>query len=167
MVIYVILIHMMQVSTRTEYGLRCMILLAQQPEGEALSIPDIAKNEHLPKHYAQQILLKLRRAGFVKSLRGTQGGFALAMPASRIHVGGLIRHLEGVPFQATCDHFNRRKDCGHLRNCSIRPIWQIISQQLWAALDQISLQQLLGDERSVDTALSHELPILTLPSRSL
>jgi len=158
---------MMQVSTRTEYGLRCMVLLARQGDDKALSIPEIAKKERLPKHYAQQILLKLRRAGFVKSIRGTQGGFALAMPAERIRVGALVRQLEGVPFANTCDHFNRRTDCGHLGDCSIRPIWQIVSQRLWAALDEITLKSLLGDEQSVGEALSRELPVLTLPFRSV
>jgi len=78
---------MMQISSKTEYGIRCLLLLAKQG-GKALSIAQIAAQEHLPRPFAQQILLQLGRAGIVKSTRGTQGGFALASAPSQISVGG-------------------------------------------------------------------------------
>ena len=86
----------MQISTKTEYGLRCLLRLARQPDGGAMSITGISQMEHVPKHYAQQILMKLRRAGLVKSTRGTEGGFALAQPAESISIGQVVRVLEGV-----------------------------------------------------------------------
>src|SRR5689334_15537275 len=120
---------MMQVSTKTEYGLRCLLLLAREKPGEAFSIAQIAARERVPRPFAQQILMQLRRAGFVKSTRGTQGGFELARPASQISVGSVVRVLEGVPLQDTCDHFNKRSSCGHLSDCSIRPVWEIIGRR--------------------------------------
>src|SRR5690348_14453936 len=101
---------MMQISTKTEYGIRCLLRLARQPEGESVSISQIAELDHVPKHYAQQILMRLRRAGLVKSIRGTEGGFALAHPAQSISIAQVVRVLEGVPFQDTCDHFNKKSD---------------------------------------------------------
>jgi Rrf2 family protein len=129
-----------------------------------LSIPEIAHREKVPRHYAQQILLKLGRAGIVKSLRGIQGGFVLARLPERITLGEMLRVLEGVPFKDTCNHFNRKSDCGHLSGCSIRPVWQIVSQRLWESLDQISLKQLLSDEKTVGHRLESELPVLNQPS---
>ncbi len=149
---------MMQISTKTEYGLRCLLRLARQPEGEALSITEISHSEHVPKHYAQQILMVLRRAGIVKSIRGTEGGFALAQSAASISVGQVVRVLEGVPFQDTCDHFNKKSDCGHLGDCSIRPIWQIISRRLWESLDHIHLLQLINVEKTVGRKLELDIP---------
>jgi Rrf2 family protein len=134
--------------------------LARQPEGEAISITDIAKLEHVPKHYAQQILMRLRRAGLVKSLRGTEGGFALAHPAESISIAQVVRILEGVPFQDTCDHFNKKTDCGHKGDCSIRPIWQVISSRLWESLDRINLLHLINDEKTVGRKLEDEIPVL-------
>jgi Rrf2 family protein len=155
---------MMQVSTKTEYGLRCLLALARQPEGGALSLAEIASQESVPKPYAQQILLKLRRIGLVRSIRGTQGGFALARPASQISVGAIVSALEGVPFEDTCNHFNKRTDCGHTGACSIRPVWSVISQRLWDALNQIQLTHLLTDENAVQHKLAVELPVLTMPT---
>src|SRR5690554_6758294 len=106
--------RMMQISTKSEYGIRCLLYLARRPAGESASITEISQAEHVPRQYAQQILLRLRRAGIVKSIRGTEGGFALAQPAGSITVARVVRTLEGTPFQDTCDHFNRRADCGHL-----------------------------------------------------
>ncbi len=151
---------MMQISSKTEYGLRCLLRLAREAEGEALSITEISKSEHVPKQFAQQILLQLRRAGIVRSLRGTEGGFALADQPARITLAQIVRVLEGAPFQDTCDHFNKRVDCGHQGSCSIRPIWQIIARRLWQALDRISLAQLVADEKTVGEKLEMDLPFL-------
>jgi Rrf2 family protein len=125
-----------------------------------MSITDIAQLEHVPKHYAQQILMRLRRAGLVKSLRGTEGGFALAHPAEEISIAQVVRILEGVPFQDTCDHFNKKTDCGHTAGCSIRPIWQVISSRLWESLDRINLLQLVEDEKTVGQKLEVEIPAM-------
>jgi Rrf2 family protein len=152
---------MMNVSTKTEYGLRCLLLLARQPEQTALSITQIAGQEHLPKQYVQQILLRLRRAGLVTSTRGTQGGFALAKSPSEISVASVLRVLEGVPFEDACGHFNRKSNCGHLGGCSIRPVWQTISLRLWEALDRIHLRHLISNEEAVGQTLAIELPVLT------
>jgi len=77
---------MMQISTRNGvwfYG--CLLRLARrEPEkGRFISISEISQLEHVPKHYAQQILMRLRRAGLVKSTRGTEGGFCAS--SSRRH----------------------------------------------------------------------------------
>src|SRR5262245_43342288 len=123
---------MMQISTKTEYGLRCLLRLARQPQGESLALTEIVQSEHVPRHYDQQILIRLKLAGLVKSIRGTDGGFALAQAPSAITIAQVVRILEGVPFQDTCDHFNKRADCGHVGgSCSIRPIWNFISRRLW------------------------------------
>jgi Rrf2 family protein len=151
---------MMQISTKTEYGLRCLLRLAREPEGEALSLTEICRSEHVPKDYAQQIFLKLRRGGIVRSIRGTEGGFALAQRASAITLAQITRVLEGAPFQDVCDHFNKKTDCGHLDDCSIRPIWQIIGRRLWQALDHITLAQLIDDEKTVGQKMEVELPVL-------
>ena len=151
---------MMQISTKTEYGLRCLLRLAREGTDEALSIAQISQSERVPKQYAQQILLKLRRGGIVRSIRGTEGGFTLAQPANEITLAQIVRVLEGAPFQDLCDHFTKRVDCGHLSDCSIRPVWQIIGRRLWQAMDRITLAQLVADEKAVGSTLEMELPVL-------
>jgi len=154
---------MMQVSTKTEYGLRCLLLLARHEVGRSFSITQIAQLERVPRHYAQQILLKLRRAGIVKSIRGTEGGFALAQSSSKISVGSVVRALEGVPFDDTCGRFNKKSSCGHMGDCSIRPVWQTVARRLWETLDGITLHSLVNSEDHVGRTLERMLPILEIP----
>lgn len=151
---------MMQVSTKTEYGLRCLLSLAKAGDDAALTLAQMVNRERVPKPYAQQILVKLRRAGLVRSIRGIQGGFALAKPSNEISVAHIVRALEGVPFENTCGHFNSRSDCGRLGDCSIRPVWNLISQRLWDTLDGIHLTDLVKSEKEVTHKLEVELPIL-------
>lgn len=141
--------------------------MARQPGQGALSISQIAGQEHLPKHYVQQILLRLRRAGLVTSTRGTQGGFALAKAPAVISVADVVRVLEGMPFEDSCGQFNKKTDCGHLGGCGIRPVWQTISQRIWETLDHIRLMDLIGDEKSVGRTLALELPVLTSPAADM
>jgi Rrf2 family protein len=152
---------MMKISTKTEYGIRCLLRLAREQGGESLSISQISQMEHVPKHYAHQILLRLGRAGLVKSTRGTEGGFALAQPPASITVAQVVSVLEGVPFKDTCDQFNKHTDCGHQHSdCSIRPVWQVIGRRLWETLEQINLLQLLDDEKTVGKKLELDIPAM-------
>lgn len=150
---------MMQVSTKTEYGLRCLVLLARQAPGASLAISEIAEQEKLPRAYIQQILLKLRRSGIVKSIRGTDGGFALAMDPERISLATIVGALEGVPFEDTCSRFNQKADCGHLSSCSIQPIWAMVSRRLWETLEGITLRQLSANTVAT-RVMQKELPVL-------
>lgn len=154
---------MLQVSSKTEYGMRCLRLMALEGTDKALSITDIARREHVPKPYAQQIMMQLRRAGLVKSLRGTQGGFTLAKPADQISVGDILRVLENQATANACDTFNKKTECGHMGDCSIRPVWETIAQRLWNSLDKISLKHLITDEKTVSQRLVLELPVLNNP----
>lgn len=154
---------MMKVSTKTEYGMRCMVLLARQKPGGSMSIAEISRIERVPKQYAQQIFSCLRRADLVKSIRGTQGGFTLARAPESISVGAVLRVLEGIPFEDACDQFNKKSECGHLGNCSIRSVWQMVSRRIWESLDSISLKQLMGDEQAMGPSFAVPLPVLEVP----
>ena len=138
--------------------------MARDNGHDPLSLTDIAAREKLPHHYTEQILVRLRRAGIVKSVRGTQGGFMLAKPPSDVSVGHVIQVLEGAPFSKTCDHFNKRSNCGHLGDCSIRPVWELIAKHVWNVLDGITLKHLLEDEKQVVQSLMRQLPVLSSPS---
>ncbi len=157
---------MMQVSSKTEYGMRCLRLMATEGIEKALSITDIARREHVPKPYAQQIMTQLRRAGLVKSLRGTQGGFTLARAPEHISVGEILRVLENQATANACDTFNKKAECGHLGDCSIRPVWELVAKRLWDALDRITLNHLITDEKTVFQRLELELPVLNNPPSS-
>lgn len=86
----------MKLSTRGEYGLRAMLYLAMQQDGDALlQASEISEAQDIPSHYLKQILSRLRAAGLVKSSRGPQGGHGLGRDPAAISVGEIIHVLEG------------------------------------------------------------------------
>lgn len=77
----------MKLSTKGRYGLRALIDLAMYSEKEAVSISSIAARQNISESYLEQLVGKLKKAGIVLSIRGAQGGYKLAKPASDISVG--------------------------------------------------------------------------------
>lgn len=86
---------MFSISAKGAYGVYALIELAQVPKGESLQIKDIAEKQDIPQHYLEQLLVVLRKAGFVKSFRGTNGGYALAMDPGQITMAQVLGALEG------------------------------------------------------------------------
>lgn len=87
----------MKLSTRGEYGLRAMVLLAsgKDPVATRRNAQEISSVQDIPAHYLKQILIQLREAGLVKSTRGPSGGHSLAKAPDEITVGEIIVCLEG------------------------------------------------------------------------
>ncbi|HXE52543.1 MAG TPA: Rrf2 family transcriptional regulator [Tepidisphaeraceae bacterium] len=85
----------MRLSKQTEYGLRAVVQLARLGPRNYVQSRDLSKDESLPTKFLEAILLNLRRAGFLESKVGREGGYRLAKPPKEIRVGDLVRRLEG------------------------------------------------------------------------
>lgn len=86
---------MFTISAKGAYGLYAMMELTRTHRGESVQIKDIADAQEIPQHYLEQLLVTLRKAGYVKSFRGTNGGYALAMAPNDITVLDILTALEG------------------------------------------------------------------------
>ena len=86
----------MKISTKGDYGLRALVELAQQFETrEPVQVKDIARRQRIPEEYLGQLMVGLRRAGLVHSVRGAAGGYLLARPPAEITVAQVLDTLEG------------------------------------------------------------------------
>lgn len=85
-------------STRDAYGLRAIVELARQEEGVPLQSREIAARQDIPQAYLDQLLVSLRRAGLVKSVRGAGGGYLLNQPADTLTVADVLRPLSSDLF---------------------------------------------------------------------
>jgi Rrf2 family protein len=85
----------MQLSARSDYGLRAMLVLAERAP-DWVSVTELAQAQQLPKPFLEQILGELRRARLVRSQRGSRGGYALEGAASQISLGAVVRAIEGT-----------------------------------------------------------------------
>ena len=145
----------MKISAQEEYGLRCLLQLARaETMGESLTLTQLGRLEGISTANAGKLMWILSKAGLVQSTRGTKGGYALARPASDIHLNQVIRVLEGEPAESHCKSYAGVLDaCVHTGDCGIRPVIVELHQIVDNALAEITLSQLLGTEANVDAAL--------------
>lgn len=140
----------MRVTTWAEYGLIVSVHLAQRAGEGPVAARELAAQEKLPADYVEQILLRLRRAGIVSSVRGARGGYMLAKPSSDITVKDVLDASEHGTFEINCErHLVNAERCGPETACSIRPVWQLLKQRIDETLSSIHLSDLLADEAEV------------------
>ncbi len=141
----------MKITALEEYGLRCLLQVVRQPDGEPISAQAIADREGLSLAYTQKILRILSTGGLIESRRGALGGFALARSLDELTLGDAMRVLGGVwVTDDICDrHTGEMSVCCNSTNCSIRPVWNHISEFVVQTFDSIPLAVLIKDERAV------------------
>lgn len=138
----------MKLSTKGRYGLRAVIDLALASESDrAVSITSIARRQSLSKSYLEQLVRSLRKAGLVASTRGAQGGYRLAKSPAEISVGDILRALEGDLDPVDCAALRASGQCTAQEVCVTKYVWERISDSINAAVDGITLQQLLDESR--------------------
>ncbi|HEX8119549.1 MAG TPA: Rrf2 family transcriptional regulator, partial [Pyrinomonadaceae bacterium] len=144
----------MKVSAQEEYGLRCLLQLARLGAGEALTLGQIAEREGISQANAGKVLWLLNKAGLVNSNRGTKGGYQLARPAAEIRLSEIIKVLDEGEVDGHCKTYPGVLDsCVHTGDCGIRSVIVNVHEAVERALSAITLAQLIGDERTVDTML--------------
>lgn len=147
----------MKISAQEEYGLRCLVQLATLPDGDSLTLPQIAEREGISAANAGKLMWLLNKAGFVSSTRGTKGGYFLSRPASDIRLSEIIRVLDEEVISKHCDSYTGvLNSCVHKGDCGIRPVIVGLHEIVENALSQITLAHLVGSERSVD-AMFHAI----------
>ena len=147
----------MKISAQEEYGLRCLVQLANLKEGDSLTLPQIADREGISVANAGKLMWLLNKAGFVHSTRGTKGGYSLARPAEEIRLNEIIKVLDEDVMQKHCGSYTGVLDsCVHSGDCGIRPVLIGLHEIVENALSQITLAQLVGSESSVD-ATFHQI----------
>lgn len=147
----------MKISAQEEYGLRCLVQLANLSPGESLTLPQIAEREGISSANAGKLMWLLNKAGFVNSTRGTKGGYFLARPASEIRLNEIIKVLDDDVLHSHCDGYKGVLDkCIHTGDCGIRPVIIGLHEIVEAALSKVTLASLVGNESSVD-AMFHQI----------
>lgn len=136
----------MRISALEEYGLRCLLALAEGGCDRQLSIADIAKREGISVPYASKLLAILRKTGLVNAVRGRTGGFCIARPPSEINLLEVITALGGPLIDPNhCRRYSGSLDkCIHTENCSVHYTLVGLSRLVGEFLSQTSLQEILN-----------------------
>ena len=130
----------MEISAKSDYAVRALLELASKAPN-LVKIDVVVGDQQLPRKFVEAILGDLRRAGIVRSMRGADGGYALARPASEISIGSVIRAVDGPLAEVRGlrpDEMNYTGLAEHLPG-----LWIAVRAALRKVLDETSLQQLL------------------------
>jgi Rrf2 family transcriptional regulator, iron-sulfur cluster assembly transcription factor len=140
----------MKLSFPEEYGLRCLLRVATLSDSGYLTINEISEDEGLSASYVAKLMRILRQNGFVKSVRGQVGGYALARPADKIIVGEVLAALGGRLFDPRfcTEHSGLEVSCKKLRECSIRTLWRTIQILVDQVLSKVTLADLVQNSES-------------------
>lgn len=141
----------MKMSSAEEYGLRCLLQVAQRPGTEPVGISEIAAAEGLSPEYTAKLMRILRRGGLLKSFRGAKGGYLLSRPAQEISVWEALTILDGplIPDGYCTIHSGKLPRCVHKTECSLRVLLQWISIDLERTLRNVYLTDLIHSESTI------------------
>lgn len=119
-------------------------------EGEgAIALKSIAQREGISEKYLEHLFASLKKAGLITSVRGAQGGYRLARPPEEITLGDIIRVLEGPVAPTECVLDDARGRCSRAHQCVMRHVWSQVRDKVNAILDEITLQQIVEEQRKL------------------
>ncbi|UCF02270.1 MAG: Rrf2 family transcriptional regulator [Deltaproteobacteria bacterium] len=135
----------MKISTRGRYGTRMMLDLAAHHDQGPTPLREIAKRQDLSVKYLEQLIIPLKAAGYIRSVRGAKGGYTLARKPDKINVGQIIKVLEGGLSLVDC--VDDPKICDRKKNCPTRDIWLRMSERLMEELSSLTLRDVLDGKK--------------------
>ncbi len=140
----------MKLSTKGRYGLRAVLDIAVHADEEAVALSQIAEQQGVSLNYLEQLIAKLKKAGIVKSIRGAQGGYMLAVPMETLSIGDILRALEGDLSPVDCSEIKDGESaCSHSDSCVTKYVWKRISNSINDAVDSIMLSELVEESKKV------------------
>ncbi len=138
----------MKISTKGRYGLRAMVDLAVYSAGDHISLKSIAERQNISEGYLEQVFSTLRKAGLINSIKGAQGGYALADKPERITVGAVLRALEGN-LSVIDEKSLEEKTNDKIEDCIREKVWSAINANINDMVDDINLDDLMNEYKKM------------------
>lgn len=153
----------MRLSTVGRYALRAMVDLACYGTEGPVPRYEIAARQEVSEQYLAQLLLKLKHAGLVESVRGPGGGYLLARDADAITAGEVLRAVEETLAPVFCVGDEEDTTCPRVDGCPTHWLWERLGETIRQTLDSVTLSELCahahwdvpGDEAAPDQVLTH------------
>lgn len=145
----------MRFTTKTEYGLVCLIYMARQGnlKLDPVTIKELANAEQYSQTYTEKILQHLRASGIVSAQHGNQGGYVLSRTPAEITLREIVEALEGHTFDVFCEPDMRKEiTCTHFSLCGIKPVWHKTKEILDQFYGSITLDMLARNQFQWDAA---------------
>ena len=129
----------MRVSKRTDYALRALFTLVEHFGGGPIPIRELSRRNDVPKKFLEQILLAMKKRGWVDSVPGLRGGYILAKAPDKITMGEVVRHFDGILAPIACVSVSAYKRCSQEPLCRFRRVFLNVPNYVATLLDQATL----------------------------
>ena len=139
----------MKITYKGDYALKTVLDLALHYNQGLVNIHDLAGRADIPVKFLEQILLDLKKGGFVESKRGINGGYFLARPPEEIKIGDVVRFIDGPIEPIPCASLkNTYKGCSDIYKCAFRPIWQDVTAAISGIVDNVTFGDICDKMRT-------------------
>ena len=136
----------MSVSQKCQYALRAVFDLAKNNGKTPIKMAEIARRQMIPLRFLEIILNELKRGGFIKAIRGRDGGCILARPPGDLKVGEIVRFIEGSLAPVGCVGEGSKESCSLYGSCVFVPLWERVQKSLSDVYDGTTFQDLIDQE---------------------
>ena len=133
----------MKISYKGDYALKTLLELALIYNKGVVAISELSQKGDIPDKFLEQVLLMLKKCGFVDSKRGVKGGYFLARPPEKITIGEVIRFVEGPIKPIICVGLENYEECKDFTSCVFRDIWSQVNTAISRVVDTITLAELV------------------------
>jgi Rrf2 family protein len=124
-----------------------MLELSLHHQKKPLHIRDISKSQDIPQRFLEQILLQLKRAGYVRSRKGPNGGYHLSKPPDDINVAEVIRVMDGPLAPIDCVSVTSHEICPHEDHCGLKWLWKEVRDSVAQILERTTFEELAEKTR--------------------
>lgn len=146
----------MKITHKGDYALKTILDLALHYDSGLITIHKLAKQADIPIKFLEQVLLDLKRGGFVDSRRGKVGGYLLAKAPSKIKVGEIIRFIDG-PLEPIACVEKKYSGCNDIYKCVFRKIWQEVTEATSKIVDNITVEDLVNQVKRTQKTLAYSI----------
>jgi Rrf2 family protein len=128
----------MKVSSKARYGLKALLDLAVHAKVEHVALKSIAERQHISDRYLEQVFSLLKKAGFVRSIKGPQGGYSLACDPNTTTAYDIIMALEGE--EVFRENYNKKDAAETVIN---QMVWLPLDEQVETTLKEVTLEKMV------------------------
>ena len=147
----------MKLSTRSRYGTRAALELALHHGKGPLQTKIIAERQDISLKYLEQVMSSLKSGGFIRSFRGSKGGYILAREPNQIKLSEVFNALEGPIVTVEC--LEDPDFCGQAEDCVTREVWSEVQKAMQTVLESITLQDLVdrAEQKRNDKKVNYQI----------
>jgi Rrf2 family cysteine metabolism transcriptional repressor len=149
----------MKITFKGDYALKIMLDLSLGAGGGLVQMKDIAKRQDIPIKFLEQIVLILKRAKYIKTVRGNKGGIALTKDQSKITLGEIIRLIEGATSPISCVSTSCHEKCNFEYRCTFKEVFSEVKKRINDVVDKttfadmVERTQSMKDKRVIDFSI--------------